>query len=432
MLDRLLTRTAHVAVHRARLILALAVVALIAAGAYGFTVFGKLGSEGFEDPGSESAKAQRLLDGRGIHDPDIVLVVSAKDGRSVDDPDVAAAGLAVTQKLIDLGPVADVGSYWSLGKPDALRSDDGTRAMLVASTDAAASGERIDDSEVYTMLTRQIVGEQGLIDVQLGGFLAINQELNTQISGDLARAESFAIPITLILLVLVFGSLVAASLPLLIGIVSIIGSFAALSVIADLTDVSVFSINLVTGLGMGLGIDYALLIVNRYREELHGGASKEEAITTTVRRTGRTIVFSGLTVALALAAMMVFPLYFLRSFAYSGIAVVLLAIVGAIIVLPAMLMVLGKRIDSVTILKRSVRPPEEGFFSRLAQRIMHRPVAIAVAVGVTAVLVVLGTPFLHAEWGNVDDRALPEGAASRQAQALVREDFSAQEASIMS
>lgn len=432
MLDRLLTRTAQLAVHRAKVILALAVVVLIAAGAYGFTVFGKLGSEGFEDPGSESARAQRLLNERGIHDPNVVMVISARDGRSVDDPEVAAAGLALTQKLVDYGHVADIGSYWSLGKPDALRSDDGSRAMLVASTDAAPSADRIDDSGVYTMLTREFVGQQDLIDVQLGGYLAINEELKSQISGDLARAESFAIPITLILLVLVFGSLVAASLPLLIGIVAIIGSFAALSVIADLTDVSVFSINLVTGLGMGLGIDYALLIVNRYREELHSGASIEDAITTTVRRTGRTIVFSGLTVALALVAMLVFPLYFLRSFAYSGVAVVLLAIVGAIIVLPAMLMVLGKRIDSVTILKRSVSPPEEGFFSRLATRIMHRPVAIATAVIVTTVLIVLGLPFLHAEWGNVDDRALPKDAPSRLAQALIRQDFSAQEASVLS
>ena len=432
MLDRLLARIAHVTVHHARLVLALTVVALIGAGAYGFTVFGKLGSEGFEDPGSESARATRMLDERGIHDPDVLLVVTARDGRSVDDPDVAAAGLALTQQLAGLGPVADVGSYWSLGQPEALRSDDGTRAMLVASTDAAPRADRIDDSEVYALLNSEIVGERPLIDVQLGGYLAINEELTTQISGDLARAESIAIPITLILLVLVFGSLVAASLPLLIGIIAIIGSFAALSVIADITDVSVFSINLVTGLGMGLGIDYALLVVSRYREEVHNGASVEDAITATVRRTGRTIVFSGLTVALALAAMMVFPLYFLRSFAYSGIAVVLLAIIGAILVLPAMLMVLGKRVDAVTILKRSVAPPEEGFFSALARRIMHRPVAIATAVIVTTFLVLLGLPFLHAEWGNVDDRALPEGAASRQAQALIREEFSAQEASVLS
>src|SRR4051812_29846518 len=192
MLDRLLTRIAHLAVHHARAILAITVVALIAAGAYGFTVFGKLGSEGFEDPGSESARADRMLSERGIHDPDIILVVSARDGRSVDDPAVAAAGLALTQKLVDYGHVADIGSYWSLGEPAALRSDDGTRAMLVASTDAAPAADRIDDSDVYTMLTREFVGQQQYIDVQLGGFLAINDELNTQISGDLARAESFA------------------------------------------------------------------------------------------------------------------------------------------------------------------------------------------------------------------------------------------------
>ena len=432
MLDQLLTRVARLAVHRAKAVLAVSLLVLIAAGAYGVTVFGKLGSEGFEDPGSESARARAMLTERGIHEPDIILVVSARDGGNVDDADVAAAGLALTQKLAGLGPVSDVGSYWSLGRPAALRSDDGARAMLVASTDAAPRADRIDDAAVYELLNEQITGEQGPIDVQLGGFLAINEELNDQIGRDLARAESIAIPITLILLVLVFGSLVAASLPLLIGIVAIIGSFAALSVIADITDVSVFSINLVTGLGMGLGIDYALLIVNRYREELHSGATTEQAITATVRRTGRTIVFSGLTVALALAAMLVFPLYFLRSFAYAGIAVVLLAILGAVLVLPAMLMLLGRRIDALTVFKRSVNPPDEGFFSRLARRIMHRPVAIATAVGVTAFLIVLGIPFLHAEWGNVDDRALPEGAASRTAQQLVREDFSAQESSVQS
>jgi RND superfamily putative drug exporter len=433
MLDRLLSRIADLALARAKRVLIVAGILVIAAGVFGFTVFGKLASGGFNDPGSQSSRAGALLASR-FHatDPDVILVVTATGRRGVDDAAVAAAGTDLTTQIAATAGLSDVGSYWSLGHAASLRSDDGTRALIVASTGSTFGSAGAPQLDIAKKIVAQYSGLRagGVIDVAVGGSLAINNEISSTITKDLARAEAISIPITTILLILVFGSLVSASLPLLIGLVSILGSFMALAVIASFTDVSVFSINLITGLGMGLGIDYALLIVNRFREELNSGRDVPGAVRATVRTTGRTIVFSGLTVALALSSMLVFPLYFLRSFAYAGVAVVLLAVLSAVVVLPALLAILGRRVDSLTVLRRSVHPPEDGFFSRLARRIMHRPVAIAVAIGVTALLVFLGTPFLGAKWGQVDERALPTSASSRQAQQLIKTQFSSQESSL--
>jgi len=435
VLDHLLSRLAAVVVGHARRVLVIAAVLVAAAGVFGFTVFGKLSAGGFEDPSAQSSKAAALLrDHFGARSSDLILVVSATDGRTVDDPAVAAAGAQLTQQVAGTDGLSDVASYWTLDDAPSLRSDDGRRALLVASSGTSFANAGAGALHLAQTVIDRYGGAQagGLLDVQVGGSLAINQDINSTISKDLARAEAISIPVTAILLLLVFGSLVSAALPLLIGVVAILGSFLSLAVIASFTDVSVFSINLITGLGMGLGIDYALLIVSRFREELANGHSPAEAVQRTVRTTGRTIVFSGLTVALALSAMLVFPLFFLRSFAYAGVAVVLLAIVGAVVVLPALLAVLGRRVDSLTVLRRSVNPPSEGFFSRLARTVMHRPVAIGTAVLVTAILVALGLPFLNARWSQVDQRALPASAPARQAQELINTQFSGQEGSLTS
>ena len=197
-------------------------------------------------------------------------------------------------------------------------------------------------------------GAHGPVEVSIGGPVAVQHEMTTTIQEDLLRAELIALPVTLVLLVMVFGSAIAALLPLGVGIVAILGTNAVLRGITEFADVSVFAQNLTTALGLGLAIDYALFIVRRFREELAAGAEVREAVGTTLRTAGRTVLFSALTVAVSLAAMLVFPQYFLRSFAYAGIAVVLLAAAAALILLPAALMLLGHRVNALD-LRRLLR-----------------------------------------------------------------------------
>jgi RND superfamily putative drug exporter len=225
----------------------------------------------------------------------------------------------------------------------------------------------------------------------------------------------------LILLVLVFGGLVAAGLPLLVGIISILGTFLALFVIGSITDVSIYSINLTTALGLGLAIDYSLFVVSRYREELRNGMSPHDAVVRSIETAGRTIAFSALTVAVSLSALLVFPLYFLRSFAYAGIAVVLTAMVTSLLSLPALLAVLGTKVNALSILRRDPKPEGTGFWYRVATAVMKRPVVVAVTV--VAVLLVVGAPFLRVAFGQADDRALPTSAESRQVSETLRSEF---------
>lgn len=237
-----------------------------------------------------------------------------------------------------------------------------------------------------------------------------------------------ALPVTLLLLVMVFGSAIAALLPLGIGIVAILGANAVLRGLTEFTDVSVFAINLTTALGLGLAIDYALFVVRRFREELSTGAEPLTAVATTLRTAGRTVLFSALTVGVSLAAMLVFPMYFLRSFAYAGIAVVLLAAAAALILLPAALLLLGHRVNSLDLrrLFRRGRPAkvsgEEGTgWARTATLVMRRAPFFALAT--TAVLVLLGLPFLGVKFGTADDRQLPSGAESHVVQQHIRDGF---------
>jgi RND superfamily putative drug exporter len=428
MLDRFLSRLAHLATRRRRAVLLLALAFALVAAGIGAGVFPRLSSSGFTDPASASAKAVTLLDQRfGTGEPDLVLVVTARSG-DVDGPAVAAAGKALTARLAGEADVVDATSYWSLGSPAALRSRDGTRALVVARTDRGDNGRAAIAKRVMADL--QTTDSAGPVQVQVGGVAAVYSQMSTTIQKDLARAESIAIPITLILLVLVFGSVVSASLPLLVGGLSIVGALVSLYVITLFTDVSIFAINLVTAMGLGLGIDYSLFIVSRFREEMARGAEPDEAVIRTVRTAGRTVVFSGLTVALALSSMLVFPLYFLRSFAYAGIAVVAVAVTGAIVVLPAMLAVLRHRVDSLMVLRRSPLPSEDGVWARVARTVMRRP--WPVALGVTAILLVLGAPFLSVHWGQADDRALPASASVRQTGDLLRTQFTGRETGSLS
>ena len=414
----MLTRLGHFTVRRRRLVLSFTVLFMLVGAVIGTRAFGVLEGGGFEDPSSESARAGDALDREfGTGEYDLVLVATAAAG-DVDSPGAVAAGEALAAKVAAVPGVQEVASYWSLERPPTLRSDSGDRAMVLV---------RVDDSDeaaedIVAGVRDAVEGDQGGLTVGVGGGEAVSADVTSTIEGDLGRAEAIATPITLVLLLLVFGGLIAASLPLFVGVLAVLGTFLSLYVIGSLTDVSVYAINLTTALGLGLAIDYSLFIVSRYREELRHGASVEDAVVRAVETAGRTIAISALTVAVSLSALLVFPQYFLRSFAYAGIAVVLLAMVGAIVALPALLAIVGHRIDSLRVLRRHrPRIEEDGFWYRTATRVMRHPVPVA--IGVVAVLLLLGSPFLRVQFGTPDDRVLPESAPSREVSAILRTDF---------
>jgi putative drug exporter of the RND superfamily len=224
-----------------------------------------------------------------------------------------------------------------------MRSRNGLQALVVGHV--AASGTKSADDNTTRLIT-SLGGGTTTLSVAVGGPMGVNHDINAQVGRDLTHAESLAVPITLILLLVAFASIVAASLPLAIGVIAIFGAFAELFLVSQITDVSIFAINLATAMGLGLGIDYALLIVNRFREELVAEDGIEDALARTVTSAGRTVVFSSLTVAVALSALLVFPLYFLRSFAFAGIGVVIIALFGALVTLPAILALLGPRVNA--------------------------------------------------------------------------------------
>ncbi|PKW07933.1 putative drug exporter of the RND superfamily [Streptomyces sp. 1222.5] len=411
---RLVTARPRLSLLVALLLTALAVVA-------GSGVADRLGSGGWEDPAAESTYATKALEREFPgSQPNLLLLVDA--GRaSVDDPAVAARARELTARLAAEKGVTGVGSYWRSESP-ALRAEDGHEALIAAriTGDESAMGRTLD------RIAPHYRGTHGPVRVKVGGIVAVRHEMQSIIKEDLTRAELIALPVTLVLLVMVFGSAVAALLPLGIGIVAILGTNAVLRGLTSFTDVSVFALNLTTALGLGLAIDYALFIVRRYREELSTGADPLTAVGTTLRTAGRTVLFSALTVAVSLAAMMVFPQYFLRSFAYAGIAVVLLAAAAALILLPAALVLLGHRVNSLD-LRRLFRrghasaAADGTAWARAASLVMRR--APLFALGTTALLVLLGLPFTGVKFGTADDRQLPSTAESHVVQQHIREGF---------
>jgi len=276
-------------------------------------------------------------------------------------------------------------------------------------------------NDTYKQLKKSLTANQDAITVRFGGDLAVNSDIGTQIGADLGKAEGISAPITIVLLIIVFGGLVAAGLPLLVALIAVFGTLLALFGITQVTDVSIYSINLTTALGLGLAIDYSLFIVNRFREELSGGLSSDEAVVRTVETAGRTVAFSALTVAASLSALLVFPLYFLRSFAYAGSSVVVVAALGAVVSLPALLAVTGTRVNSLRVWRHTPKPTGQGFWHRRAVAVMRRPVIIGLTA--IALLLVLGSPFLRVNFGLSGAEALPQGAPSRAVSASLLHDF---------
>jgi len=401
------------------------VLLMTAAGAiYGFGVFGVLQGTTIVDPTSESAHAQTLLDSRlSKGSTDIVILLSSSSARATD-PAFETAATKLVHQLQALPEVASVTSYYSSHNAGLLSRDG--RETLVLVELSTQGGKQNNYDRVAPHITSPT------LQVALGGSFTSNEQFNEQVSADLAHAESITVPLVVVLLVIIFQGLVAAGLPLLIGGIAIVGSFAILRVVTGFMDVSTFATNVVAFMGLGLAIDYSLFMVARFREELAASeADVRSALQRTMRTAGRTIAFSGLTVSTSLAALLLFPEVFLRSMAVGAIAATLVALLAALTILPTLLAVLGRRVNALSIQQLSHRrqpqqrrlamTPEHGAWYRLSQMVMRFPVPVAVvSVGF---LVLLGTPFLHASFSSPDERLLPPDQSARVVYDQIQQNF---------
>jgi uncharacterized membrane protein YdfJ with MMPL/SSD domain len=411
-----------------RRILGVAALIMVAAAVFGIPVAKSLSAGGFQDPTSESAQATALLTDKFRQgDMQMLVTVTAPAGTT------GTKGAAATDVAMDIvdhlkrSPhVANVTSAWTAPPQAAaeLTSRDGKSGLIVA---GITGGE--NDAQKYAQtLADEVVHDRDGVTVRAGGVAMVYAQINTQTQRDLLLMESIAIPLSFLVLVWVFGGLIAAALPMLVGGLAIVGSMSVLRLITFTTDVSIFALNLSTAMGLALAIDYTLLIISRYRDELAEGRPRDKALLRTMSTAGRTVLFSATTVALSMAAMLIFPMYFLKSFAYAGIATVAFAAAAAVIVTPAAIWLLGDRLDALNVrgLFRRVydpspKPLERQFWYRSTKFVMRRAVPIGLAIVV--LLLALGAPFLSVRWGFPDDRVLPTSASAHEVGDQLRNDF---------
>ncbi|MFH8611490.1 MMPL family transporter [Streptomyces sp. NPDC018029] len=420
-------RIAELTIRRSRLVLVVTAVVVVLMGALGAGAFGKLLGGGFDDPASQSSRARDVIDDRFGGETNLVLLVRASDGR-VDAPAAERSGRALVSDLKREQDLDNVVAYWDTKSPD-LRSKDGREAIVLA----RVKGRDAEQQENAKDVIDEYAGTyEDTLTVKAGGSAGVSHEMGPQTEKDLVLAEAIAVPLILLLLLVVFGTVVSALLPLAIALIAVVGVFAELHLVGSVTDVSIFAINLTTALGLGLGVDYALLMISRFREQLAAGASVEDAVRRTMSTAGRTVAFSAATVAAALAALMVFPQYFLRSFGYSGVGVVVIAALATLFVMPALLNVLGHRVNSGRMPwakpDRSTGSATSGW-GRLARTVMRRPALTALPV--LAVLLLAAGPLLGITFGTADERVLPEDAKSRQVSTALRENFNGNDAAAL-
>ena len=408
-------------VARKKLIFSLFIISVITAGAIGSAVFSRLDSGGYSDPGSDSAKAfEYLTDVFNVKDPSVVLVVETPDG--VTKPDAIATATKLESAIKAEAGVGSTLSYWSAGGSPTLESIDGKSAFLFIYSE---DNEWSSFQDLGKRIQEKYDGKYENLKIYASGGGVFAHAINSKISKDLALSEAISIPLTFILLVFVFGGLVASAMPLLVGVSAILGSFLLIYLLTLFTGVSIFALNLITGLGLGLGIDYSLLIVNRFREELHAGKSVDESIKRTVNTAGKTVFYSGMTIVITLASLTLFPQMFLKSFGYAGVTVVIMAVLGSLIALPALLAILGDRIDKVVIRRSAITPKEDGRWAQTARFVMRKPVAVVTLSLI--LLTVLAAPIKNIVFSQVDSRVLPASNSAATAARVISDRFGGQE-----
>jgi uncharacterized membrane protein YdfJ with MMPL/SSD domain len=410
-------RLARLADRRGRTVVITAVFLAVAAGAFGAGVADRLDPYGADDPATESVKASERLQDAGYRETGMVVLVHHVD---VDSAAGRERIQALTKRIRADRDVAGVGSFYSTGSRDFV-SRDGTSTYLSVQLSPTDDAEIQDAGE---RISASLEHEPGVL---VGGAAVAQQQANDQVEKDLRRAELYAFPILFVLSLLFFRGLVAAALPLVVGGLTIVSTMVMLSVAAELGSISIFALNLVIGLGLGLSIDYSLFIVSRYREEIAKSGPGLEAMRRTMATAGRTVLFSSLTVAGAIASLLVFPQRFLYSMGVGGSLVALIAAAVALVVLPAILAVLGARVNAVSPAflrgraERDARPAEQGFWYRLSRLVMRVPGRIAIASA--ALLIALGIPFFNIQFTTVDAQVLPESASANRVDDALRADF---------
>jgi uncharacterized membrane protein YdfJ with MMPL/SSD domain len=413
MFDRL----AGLANGHARRVLIVAAIFFVAAGIVGGSVASRLDPYGADDPATESVRANELLEDAGYRETGVVVLITEAPVSSARTRERVQA---IERELRAREDVASVTGYYDT-RSRSFVSRDGEATYLVVGLRPTGDKEVQEAGEA---IETQLAGRAG---VKVGGSAVVSAQVNEQVERDLRTAELLAFPLLLLLSLVFFRSLVAALLPLLVGGLTIVGTFLLLRGASEFTSISIFALNLVTGLGLGLAIDYSLFVVSRYREEIAKDGPGLAAMGRTMATAGRTVLFSALTVAVALASLTVFPQRFLYSMGLGGAMVALLAAAVALTVLPATLALLGARVNALTPrflarrADRDGRSEAAGFWHRLSRLVMRRPAPIATVTA--TVLIVLGLPSLGIEFNRPDAQVLPQSASAHQVDDALRSEF---------
>ena len=415
---------AHLTTNHPKLVLTFTVLLVFLGAAIGSTVIPKLSSSGYNAPGSDSsAVAASLEDGYRDHSPHLSFALGIRGEKD------AALGISTSSVASELTKdlegeygVDYVVSYWGTGLPSLASKDRSLGMIYVYLKDGALDEKNSIAKQITAKVPESISG----VEIYAGGTGVVYNSINGQITDDLKKAEYFAIPLTLVMLLVIFGSVMSALQPLLVGVSAIGVSLFGVWIYSMFAEASVFSLNLLTGLGLGLGIDYALLIINRYREELANGLDPAEAVAVTVHTAGRTVMFSGFTVATTLTGMFFMKQPFLQSLGFAGLVVCLMAVFGALVPLPAILRLVGRGIDKGKVRRKIPTPTATGRWERIARAVMRRP-----WITITLVIALLGSLSaitLTAKFGQVDYRVLPADHRTVLVTEIWEKDFGGYEA----
>jgi RND superfamily putative drug exporter len=424
----MLQRIARLAIAAPRRIVGVAILVFLAAAVFGIPVANSLSPAGFQDPNSESARAIEVLtDKFGQSGQQMLILVTAPAGAKSEQ--ARKVGTDLVDQLQRSPLVYSASSPWTVPPQAAadLVSTDSKWGLVVVNL---KGGENFTQRNAQT-LSDKFVHDRDGVTLRAGGPAMQYAQINKQNQDDLLVMEMIALPMSFLVLVWVFGGLLAAALPMALGGLAIVGSMSVLRLVTFTTQVSIFALNLSTALGMALAIDYTLLIISRYRDELAEGSDRDEALIRTMATSGRTVLFSAVTVALSMSATAVFPMYFLKSFAYAGVATVAFVAAASIVVTPAAIVLLGSRLESLDVralIRRILhrpdpehKPVEQFFWYRSSKFVMRRWAPIGLTV--MTLLLLLGLPFFSVKWGFPDDRVLPRSASSHQVGDELRTGF---------
>ena len=428
----MLQAIARLAIAAPRRIIGAAVLVFVAAAVFGIPVAKSLSPGGFQDPNSESAHAITVLtDKFGQSGQQMLILVTAPGGTNSEQARKVGTDLADVLQRSPL--VYNVTSPWTAPPQAAadLVSTDGKSGLIVVNL---KGGENNAQKNAQT-LADELVHDRDGVTVRAGGPAMQYAQINKQNQDDLLVMELIAMPLSFLVLVWVFCGLLAAALPMALGALAVVGSMSVLRLVTFTTEVSIFALNLSTAMSLALAIDYTLLIISRYRDELAEGGDRDEALIRTMVTSGRTVLFSAVTVALSMSATALFPMYFLKSFAYAGVASVAFVAPSSIVITPAAIVLLGPRLDALDVsrlLRRVLhgakgsqdpahKPVEELFWYRSSKYVMRHWAPIGLAV--MALLLLLGLPFFSVKWGFPDDRVLPRSASSHEVGDRMRSGF---------